>query len=141
MVVPYTDYAPSMFGTVRKLNDLDVEDGSTYKAMQHIEVSLELKGDGSGNTYVIDGEYVDENKNRTLTLKRGKSYKFIHSEEHPLRFSETADGTNSGGTKYTSGVTARPGETIISINHKTPNSFYYYCYSHPGMGATITIEE
>ena len=141
MGVAYTDYAPEMFGTVRKLNDLDVEDGSVYKAMQHIEVSVNPKGDGSGNEYVIDGEVIDENGNRTLTLKREKSYKFIHPEEHPLRFSETADGTNDGGTKYTAGVVTGTDETIISIDDKTPSSFYYYSYNHSGMGAAITIVE
>tara|TARA_B110000208_G_scaffold112255_1_gene138319 strand:+ start:76 stop:2421 length:2346 start_codon:yes stop_codon:yes gene_type:complete len=129
------DYAASMFGMVRKLNELDVEDGSIYKAMQHIKVSIEANSNGSGNVYEIDS--VQKNQ---LTLKRNKSYKFTHSTDHPLRFSETADGTHSGGTEYTNGVTISSGETVIQFNDSTPSTLYYYCETHLGMGASIIIE-
>ena len=128
-----------MFATVRKVNELDVEDSTLYKAMQHIEVSIEANNNGSGNVYKIDGL-----QNRPLTgdqsLKRKKSYKFVHSSDHPLRFSETPDGTHGGGTEYTTGVTTSSGETVIQFNDSTPSTLYYYCDIHAGMGAEITVE-
>ncbi|MDA8933888.1 VCBS repeat-containing protein [Gammaproteobacteria bacterium] len=134
-----SDYSSNMFATVRKVNELDVEDSTLYKAMQHIEVSIEANNNGSGNVYKIDGL-----QNRPLTgdqsLKRKKSYKFVHSSDHPLRFSETADGTHGGGTEYTTGVTTSSGETVIQFNDSTPSTLYYYCDIHAGMGAEITVE-
>ena len=133
------DYQSNMFATVRKVNELDVEDSTLYKAMQHIEVSIEANNNGSGNVYKIDGL-----QNRPLTgdqsLKRKKSYKFVHSSDHPLRFSETPDGTHGGGTEYTTGVTTSSGETVIQFNDSTPSTLYYYCDIHAGMGAEITVE-
>lgn len=134
-----SDYSSNMFATVRKINELDVEDGDLFKAMEHIEVSIEANSNGSGNVYVIDGA-----QNRPLTgeqsLKRKKSYKFVHSSGHPLRFSETPDGTHGGGTEYTTGVTTSSGETVIQFNDSTPSTLYYYCDIHAGMGAEITVE-
>ena len=134
-----SDYSSNMFATVRKINELDVEDGDLFKAMEHIEVSIEANNNGSGNVYVIDGA-----QNRPLTgeqsLKRKKSYKFVHSSDHPLRFSETPDGTHGGGTEYTTGVTTSSGETVIQFNDSTPSTLYYYCDIHAGMGAEITVE-
>jgi hypothetical protein len=134
-----SDYAAVMFGTVRKLNELDVDDETLFKAMQHIEVSIEANNNGSGNVYVIDGA-----QNRPLTgeqsLKRKKSYKFVHSSDHPLRFSETPDGTHGGGTEYTTDVTNLSGATIIQFHDSTPSTLYYYCDIHAGMGAEITVE-
>jgi len=128
-------YSSNSFGTVRKILDTDVEDGSLFKAMQHIQVSIEANNDGAGNVYVVDGM-----QNRPLTLKNDKSYKFVHSSAHPLRFSETEDGTHGGGVEYKTGVTTLNGETVIQFNETTPTTLYYYCDIHAGMGAGITLE-
>lgn len=129
------DYSVSMFGTIRKLNELDVENGSLYKAMEHVEVSIEKKEGSSGNIYSIAGE-----QGKTLTLKRDKSYKFVHSAQHPLRFSKTPDGIHHGGGEYTRRVTANPGESIIQFSESTPSSLYYYCEIEAGMGGEIILE-
>ena len=130
-----SDYASNMFGTVRKLNELDVDDETLYKAMQHIEVTVEANENGSGNVYKIDSV-----QKRSLTLQRNKSYKFVHTSAHPLRFSETEDGTHNGGVEYTTGVTTSSGFTIIEFNASTPSTLYYYCDIHAGMGADITLQ-
>jgi len=93
---------------------------------------------GSGNKYFIDGVQQD-----TLILGEGGTYKFDQSDSsngsHPLRFSTTSDGTHSGGSEYTTGVTTNgsPGNagayTQIVVAASAP-TLYYYCTNHSGMG-------
>ena len=61
--------------------------------------------DGS-NVYFIDGT-----QETTLDLIEGNTYVFDWSAatSHPLRFSETLDGPNGGGSEYISGVTVDSG--------------------------------
>ena len=99
-----------------------------------IEVSVEANSSGSGNVYVINGQ-----QKASLELERGKSYKFTYPSGHPLRISETEDGTHGEGNEYTNGVTKSGDEITISLNSSSPNSLYYYCDQHSGMGGSITI--
>jgi len=96
---------------------------------------------GSGNKYFIDGVQQD-----TLNLAEGGTFRFDQSDSsngsgigHPLRFSTTNDGTHSGGSEYTTGVTTNgtPGQagayTQIEVAASAP-TLYYYCTNHSGMG-------
>ena len=93
---------------------------------------------GSGNKYFIDGVQQD-----TVNLAEGFTYKFDQSDSsnaaHPLRFSTTSNGTHSGGSEYTTGVTTNgvPGNsgayTQIQVAASAP-TLYYYCSNHSGMG-------
>ena len=93
---------------------------------------------GSGNKYYVDGV-----QQATLTLNEGSTYKFDQSAGtnggHPLRLSTTSDGTHSGGSEYTTGVTTNgiPGNagayTQIVVATGAP-TLYYYCTIHSGMG-------
>ena len=76
---------------------------------------------------------------------QGGTYTYDQSDStnsgHPLRFSETPDGTHTtGGTGNLSAgvtVTGAPGtngQTVLTVGSTTPSILYYYCSSHPGMG-------
>ena len=100
--------------------------------------------DDGGNKYFLDGS---NQTGSAITLNEGSTYRFDQSHSsnsgHPLRFSETSDGThNSGppqGTEYTTGVTTAgtPGSagayTQITVAVGAP-TLYYYCTNHSGMG-------
>ena len=90
--------------------------------------------DGGGNKYYIDGV-----KQPTLNgLIRGSTYTFdtvALGSTHPFRLS----ATSAHGTEYTDGVDATTGTaTTITIPHNAPDSLYYYCTAHSGMGSSIT---
>jgi len=104
----------------------------------------------SGNKYIINdpANNIDYIRQKTLVLTKGKTYKFDQSDStnanHPLRFSETPNGTHGGGTEYTTGVTTNgtPGSagayTQIVVDNNTP-ILYYYCTNHGGMGGATNI--
>ena len=93
---------------------------------------------GSGNKYFIDGVQQD-----TVNIAEGYTYRFDQSDSsnstHPLRFSTTSNGTHSGGSEYTTGVTTNgtPGQagayTQITVAASAP-TLYYYCTNHSNMG-------
>ncbi len=96
------------------------------------------------NYYFIDG--VQQN---TLSFTRGQTYKFDQSagtnDNHPLRLSTTSNGTHSGGSPYTTGVTTSGvagtsgAYTQISVAGDAPDTLYYYCSNHSGMGGQINV--
>ena len=97
---------------------------------------------GSGNKYYIDGVL-----QTSITLYEGVTYIFDQSDStnasHPLRFSETANGTHASGSAYTTGVTTggTPGSagsfTQIVVASGAP-TLYTYCTNHSNMGFTTT---
>ena len=61
-------------------------------------------------------------------------YHLTHLDSLPL-----ATEVHGGGSEYTNGVAAITGAaTTITVPHDAPNTLYYYCTSHSGMGADIT---
>ena len=69
---------------------------------------------------------------------RGATYTFntvALGATHPFRLS----ATSAHGTEYTNGVKAVTGAaTTITIPHNAPDTLYYYCTAHSGMGSSIT---
>jgi len=104
-------------------------------------LTVTVANPGSGNKYYINGVQQD-----TLTLSEGQTYRFDQSDNtnsgHPLRFSTTSDGTHSGGSEYTTGVTTDGSAgnsgayTQITVAVSAP-TLYYYCTNHSGMGGQI----
>ena len=107
-----------------------------FGSRQNVGYAVTVYDDGGGNKYYIDGV-----KQATLTgLIRGATYTFDTSDStlgstHPFRLS----ATSAHGTEYTNGVLAVTGTaTTITIPHDAPESLYYYCTAHSGMGSSIT---
>ena len=78
------------------------------------------------------------------TLNPGRTYIFDWSDatDHPVRLSETADGTHGGGVAYETGVTvdAAAGTTTIIVSDTTPTALYVYCENHAAMGFDTPVE-
>jgi len=97
-----------------------------------------------GNKYAIDGT-----TQASLVLAREQTYVFDVSDSsvgtHPLQFSTTSDGTHGGGSAYTSGVTVngtagQAGANVtFAVPFDAPDTLYYYCSSHSGMGGSVTM--
>ena len=110
-----------------------------FGSKQNVGYAVTVYNDGGGNKYYIDGVKQD-----TVTgLIRGATYTFDTSDStvssHPFRFSATSNGSHGGGSEYTNGVAAITGAaTTITVPYNAPNTLYYYCTSHSGMGADIT---
>jgi len=116
-----------------------------FGSRQNVGYAVTVYNDGGGNKYYIDGVKQD-----TVTgLIRGATYTFDQSDStnsnHPLRFSITDNGTHTGGgVQYTDGNVqgGTPGSagaaTTITVPHDAPNTLYYYCANHSGMGGSIT---
>ena len=102
---------------------------------------------GSTNKFAIDGSTATADV--TLTFEEGKTYRFDQSDSsndgHPLRISETPNGTHGGGSEYlvgvvTNGVAGQSGAyTQITVAVGAP-TLYYYCTNHSAMGWTINTE-
>ena len=109
-------------------------------------VQVRPKSGGGGNAYWIDlgSGYVEA---PALDLNKDTLYKFVFAPDstytegytqHPFEFSETSDGTQAGGTEYTTLAGALNGGNgaYIIVTATTP-SLYYYCSQHTGMGNSI----
>ena len=73
-----------------------------------------------------------------LYLARGRVYEFVNSMgAHPFEIRQSA-----GGSAYNSGVTnnaVSSGTLRFEIPFDAPNTLYYQCTSHAGMGSTIVV--
>ena len=95
----------------------------------------------SDYTFTGVGLTVTEN-DPDLYLARGNTYEFVNaSGGHPFRIQSTANG--STGAAYGSGVINNDGgngSTItFEVPFNAPDTLYYQCTSHTGMGGTMFI--
>ena len=111
------------------------------------------QGQGSGNGYLIDGEF-----SPFLVLTPGRTYRFSQNDSsnngHPIIFYLEADKT----TEYTTGVTyfadgsranssaynsafnsASVKYTQIVVGDETPVVLHYQCYNHGYMGNSVQV--
>ncbi len=97
---------------------------------------------GTANAYFLGGQ-----ESPPLTLVRGNVYSFIldgaTTTNHPFYISaDSSGGGNSYLGEYLDGVTnsrATSGTVTLSVNENTPDTLFYYCGLHAGMGSQITI--
>ena len=78
--------------------------------------------------------------NPTLTLQRGRTYKFnLNASGHPFRIQST---TGTSGTLVTNGVennTAAVGTIYYTVPDNAPDTLYYQCQVHSAMNGTINV--
>ena len=117
-----------------------------------ITYSVKVVSDG-GNKYRFDDFGTSA---VTLDLQEGGTYTFDGSDSsmasHPIKLSETSNGTHGGGSSYNTGVvyqldgstvtesayvsgysSASSRKLIITVAASAP-TLYYYCHYHSGMG-------
>ena len=97
---------------------------------------------GGGNAFYLDGIEAP-----VPSLYPGATYTFDQSDStngtHPLRFATAADA--AGSTGYSVGVTVNGTQgsagayTRIVVSPSAPDTLYYYCTAHSGMGDSINI--
>ena len=107
---------------------------------------------GAKSGYVESGEsnnayYYAGAQAPTFTLVKGRTYRFLQGDTsnsgHPFGFS--TNDNNVPSAPYTTGVTTSgtPGDgsayTQIVVANDAPNTLYYYCSNHLGMGGQINI--
>ena len=128
------------------INITDVAE-TTSEAPVELVVIVQSVSDGysSSNKYSVDGQITP-----TVTLERGKTYRFLQSDasnaNHPVRFSLTSNGIHNNGTEFSENVSfvGQPGSTGAYTQIQIPSdsnltTLYYYCSNHSGMGGSVTI--
>ena len=123
-------------------------DGKTYTVKVHVF---------SGNNRYIFDDF--QTQAVTLDLAEGGTYIFDGSDSsmasHPIKLSETSNGTHGGGSSYNTGVTylldgasvtesayvsgyssATTRQLKIVVAASAP-TLYYYCHYHSGMGGQV----
>jgi len=131
--------------------DINIAGGSSLRIGG---VAQSFGGGGGGSSVESDASYfyvivdnskfgIDGTQQPTLTLYRGVTYRFDQSSNtngsHPFRISTTAEGGNAPGTTYngSNGSSGSYRQYIVPDN--APNTMYYNCANHTGMGGTINI--
>ena len=113
---------------------------TTTTVPQTTTIGVTVANNGQGfNEYFLNGT-----NGLTLNVTIGNKYRFDLSDTsnagHPLRFSETQNGSQYTSNVTTNGVAGSPGAYIeIEITSDTPNQLYIYCENHFGMGGDTKI--
>jgi len=96
----------------------------------------------SGNKYAIDGVTQD-----TVHLLRGQKYVFSLAGSvsgHPFHLQTTDNGgAYDSGNLYTTGVVRAgvdDGDITFTVPYDAPNTLYYRCQYHGGMGGEVSIK-
>ena len=127
----------------------------TYKVVVVSDGGNKYRFRNSGDTATFAQSAV------TLDLQEGGTYTFDLSDSsvdgHPLKFSETSNGSHGGGSVYSTGVVYQlDGSSVSESNYYNTSNFnsassrkiiitvassaptlYYYCHYHSGMGGQV----
>ena len=133
-----TVFSSSPVSSVLKISKTSETTTTTVPQTTTIGVTVANNGQGF-NEYFLNGTSV-----LTLNVTIGNKYRFDLSDTsnagHPLRFSETQNGSQYSSNVTTNGVAGTPGAYIeIEITSNTPNQLYIYCENHFGMGGDTKI--
>jgi len=116
-----------------------VFDTSGALLLDDFSIAVTVQSTSSGNKYAIDGTIKRANIIPTIKYKFDQSHS--SNSGHPIRFSETANGTHAtpAGSSYTTGITVvgTAGQagayTLVQLEQDAP-MLYAYCQNHSGMG-------
>jgi hypothetical protein len=92
------------------------------------------------NDYTFTGiGFTQTTNDPVLYLARGRVYEFVNNSggSHPFQIR-----VSNGGAAYSDGVTnnsAASGVIRFEVPFNAPNTLYYQCTSHSGMGNTISV--
>lgn len=81
--------------------------------------------------------FVSTTNDPVLYLARGRVYEFVNNTGHPFEIR-----VSNGGSAYNNGVVnngASSGIIRFEVPFNAPNTLYYQCTSHSGMGNVINI--
>ena len=97
----------------------------------------------AGGVYTFSGPGLSGTENKpTLYLMRGEKYRFaVNASGHPFRI-QTTTGAYDSGNQYTDGLTnlgTASGNVEFNVQFDAPDTLYYVCGSHSGMGNVIHI--
>ena len=133
---PTADSTKVGYLTVTQAVDLDsVEAEATRTSIWNV-------GAASGK-YTFSGPGLSGTENApTLYLMRGEKYRFaVNASGHPFRI-QTTTGAYDASNQYTDGLTnlgTQSGNVEFNVQFDAPDTLYYVCQSHSGMGAAIHI--
>lgn len=133
-----SDTTPQLGGTLEtnSNNILSAHNSTDVIADSTSHFTVTIVG-SSPYYYSIDGT-----QQATLKLERNKSYVFNNASygSHPLYF-QTTD--NSGSYDSSNVVSYQSGNTtqtvILRIPNDAPDTLYYRCSAHSGMGASVSL--
>jgi hypothetical protein len=115
-------------------------------------VTVAAATSGSGNRFYINGAENPTIDFEATTLYTGATYRFDQSHSsntnHPLKFSETSNGTHNSGSEHTADpdvtYNGTPGQAgayteIEFAPFAGVSALHYYCANHSGMGNKINL--
>ena len=117
--------------------------GATGEQVLAKTYAVTVSDPGSGNKYFIDAV-----QQATIYPIRGQKYIFSLAGSvsgHPFHLQTTDNGgAYDSGNLYTTGVVnagADSGEITFTVPYDAPDTLYYRCQNHSGMGGTVTIRD
>jgi len=115
-------------------------------------VTVAAATSGSGNRFYINGAENPTIDFEATTLYTGATYRFDQSHSsntnHPLKFSETSNGTHNSGSEHTADpdvtYNGTPGQAgayteIEFAPFAGVSALHYYCANHSGMGNKVNL--
>jgi len=156
-------------GGFEVVTDNSVVRNTSANNIAAITYPVTIAAGDNGNVYVLNSEYkpeLDFIKGYTYVFDQSDQTNVYYpnleggaNNQHPLFFSsDDANGDTGSGTEYTTGVKyilddvevtrqkyeadfqrATDRRVIITIDISAPETLYYYCSNHLGMGNEITI--
>ena len=113
---------------------------SYIENLRPAEVIFEVSNNLSSSYSFLGDGFPVSSDNPDLYVQRGMTYKFkVSTTGHPFEIR-----TSDGGSAYSSGVTnnsIQSGDIIFTVPMDAPDTLYYQCTIHSGMGGTIYITE